>query len=99
MGNRVRYAFLYTFIKTVTYDCYFFLINEILDILAVMQRNENIEVEKDLSMNVNGYKTRGRPNTRWMDCVKDGVARKEVTTKMSSKRKKIKKQTCCADLK
>ena len=48
------------------------------------------------SMNVDGYKSRERPKKRWMDCVKDDMARKEVTAEMTSNREVWKKRSCCA---
>ncbi|XP_046971133.1 uncharacterized protein LOC124538205, partial [Vanessa cardui] len=37
----------------------------------VLRRNEEHIVRKALSMDVDGFRGRGRPRKRWMDCVKD----------------------------
>ncbi|XP_063899138.1 uncharacterized protein LOC135119170 [Helicoverpa armigera] len=46
---------------------------------------------------VDGYKGRGRPKKRWMDCVKDDMARKNVISEMTSDREVWKRKACCAD--
>ena len=40
-----------------------------------MRKNEDNVVRKVLSMNVDGYMSRGRPQNRWMDCVKNDLKR------------------------
>ena len=62
-----------------------------------MRRNEEKVVRKDLSMNVNGYKSRGRPKKRWMDCVKDDMPRIEESDKKTSNREVWTKKICYAD--
>ena len=51
-----------------------------------MRRDEENVVRKVLSMNVDGYMSRGRPKKRWMDCVKNDMARKEVSDDMTKNR-------------
>ena len=63
----------------------------------VMRRDEENVVRKVLSMNVDGYMSRGRPKKRWMDCVKNDMARKEVSDETTKNREVWKKKTCCAD--
>jgi hypothetical protein len=49
-----------------------------------------------MSMNVDGHSSRGRPKTRWMDCVKDDIRTKGVSMEMKNDRREWKKITCCA---
>jgi hypothetical protein len=51
-------------------------------------------LERVMTMNVDGRPSRGRPRTRWMDCVKDDI--KRVSMEMTSYRREWKKKTCCA---
>jgi hypothetical protein len=43
-----------------------------------MRRDESHITKRVMSMNVDGHPSRGRPNKRWMDCVKDDMRIKEV---------------------
>lgn len=63
----------------------------------VMRREESHVTRKVMNMNVDGYRSRGRPKKRWMDCVKDDMCRNGVSTDMAEDRKEWKKRTCCAD--
>ena len=50
-------------------------------------------------MNVDGWRRRGRPKKRWMDCVANDMLEKGVDDAMTPNTGKWKKMTCCADLK
>ncbi|PZC81077.1 hypothetical protein B5X24_HaOG213417 [Helicoverpa armigera] len=63
----------------------------------VMRRDDTHATKCVLSMNVDGWRGRGRPKKRWMDCLKDDMNRKGVSVSMVSARGKWKKMTYCAD--
>ena len=48
-------------------------------------------------MNVDGWRGRGRPKKRWMDCVKSDMLEKGVDDAMTANRGELQKMTCCAD--
>jgi hypothetical protein len=64
----------------------------------VMGINESHITKKVMSMNVDGHPRRGRPKTRWMDCVKDDMRVNGVSMEMTSDRREWKKKTSCANL-
>ncbi|CAB3222369.1 unnamed protein product [Arctia plantaginis] len=63
----------------------------------VMRRDEENVAKKVLGMRVEGYKRRGRPKKRWMDCVREDMASKGVNSEMTHDRVKWKNHTYCAD--
>jgi hypothetical protein len=60
-----------------------------------MQRDESYITKRVRSVNVDGQSSRGRPNKRWMESVKDTIKIKGVSTEMTSNRRAWKKKTCC----
>ncbi|PZC72650.1 hypothetical protein B5X24_HaOG210780 [Helicoverpa armigera] len=65
----------------------------------VMRRCETHATKSVLSMNVEGWRGRGRPRKRWIDCLKEDMKQKGVDVSMTSDREEWKKKTCCADTK
>ncbi|PZC74657.1 hypothetical protein B5X24_HaOG207376 [Helicoverpa armigera] len=61
----------------------------------VMRRCETHAIKSVLSRNVEGWRGRGRPRKRWLDCLKED--KKGVDESMTSDREEWKKKTCCAD--
>ena len=52
----------------------------------VLRRNEENVVRRVLSMNIDGYMSRGRPKKRWMECVNADMVIEGVTTEMTTNR-------------
>ena len=63
----------------------------------VMRRDEIHVAKRVMSMNVDGWRGRGRPKKRWMDCVRDDMNEKGVNDSVTFDRGEWKKKTCCAD--
>lgn len=63
----------------------------------VMRRNEWHVTKRSLNLNVEGYRGRGRPKKRWMDCVRKDMSVKGVSVEMTADRDEWKKRTYCAD--
>jgi hypothetical protein len=63
----------------------------------VMRRDKSHMIKRVMGMNVDGHPSRGQPNKRWMDCVKDDVRINGVSMEITSGRREWKKKTCCAD--
>jgi hypothetical protein len=57
-----------------------------------MWRDESHIIKRVMSMNVDGYPSRGRLKKRWMDCVKNGMKIKGVSMEMTSDRREWKKK-------
>ena len=51
-----------------------------------LRRDEHHVTRKVMSMNVEGYKGRGRPKKVWMVCVKNDMCVKGVTAEMTNDR-------------
>ena len=49
-----------------------------------------------MGINVDGWRGRGRPKKRWMDCVTNDMLEKGVDDAMTANRGEW-KMTCCAD--
>jgi hypothetical protein len=73
------------------------LLQSISGVRHVMRRDESHITKRVMSVNVNGHPRRGRPKKRGMDCVKDDMRIKGVSTEMTTDRREWKKKTCCAD--
>ncbi|XP_075976494.1 uncharacterized protein LOC142976812 [Anticarsia gemmatalis] len=63
----------------------------------VMRREESHVTRRVMNMNVSGHVSRGRPKKRWMDCVKEDMNKKGVSTELTAERDEWKRKTCCAD--
>ncbi|XP_062527382.1 androgen-induced gene 1 protein isoform X2 [Bombyx mori] len=63
----------------------------------VMRRNENEVGKRVLTMNVDGYRGRGRPKKKWMDCVKNDMGKRGVSEEMVYDRRVWKEKTYCTD--
>ncbi|CAK1594062.1 unnamed protein product [Parnassius mnemosyne] len=63
----------------------------------VMRRNESHVTKRVLNMNVEGHTGRGRPNKRWIDCVKSDMRMKGVSMEMTADREEWNKKIYCAD--
>ncbi|KPJ01022.1 hypothetical protein RR46_05287 [Papilio xuthus] len=50
-----------------------------------------------MSLNVYGYKGRGRPQKVWNDCVKEDIRRKGVDSDMAADRDVWRSSTYCAE--
>jgi hypothetical protein len=58
----------------------------------IMRKDESHITKRVMSMNVDGYPSRGRPKNRWMDCVKDDMRIKGVSMEMTSGKREWKKK-------
>ncbi|KAJ8707262.1 hypothetical protein PYW08_011396 [Mythimna loreyi] len=63
----------------------------------VKRRDETHVTKRVLSLNVDGWRGRGRPKKRWMDCVRSDMKEKGVSDSLTGDRTGWKKKTCCAD--
>ena len=63
----------------------------------VMRRDDTHETKRVMSMNIDGWRGRGRPKKRWMDCVRDDMNEKGVNDSVTFDRGEWKKKTCCDD--
>lgn len=63
----------------------------------VMRRDETNISKRIMNMNFDGWKGRGRPKKRWMDCVKKDMSEKGVNDLVTSDRKVWKDKIYCAD--
>ena len=63
----------------------------------VMRRDDTHVTKRVMGMNVDGWRGRGRPKKRWMDCVTNDMLEKGVDDAMTANRGEWKKMTCCAD--
>ena len=52
----------------------------------VMRRDETHVTKRVMSINVDGWRGRGRPKKRWMDCVRDDINEKGVDDTVTSDR-------------
>ncbi|KIH47114.1 hypothetical protein ANCDUO_22830 [Ancylostoma duodenale] len=63
-----------------------------------VQRREGGSVAKTaLNLDVKGIRTRGRPKTRWLDCVKFDMDEVQLTARDANDRNKWKKKCSTAD--
>ncbi|KAJ8709025.1 hypothetical protein PYW07_008851 [Mythimna separata] len=63
----------------------------------VKRRDEMHVTKRVMNLHVDGWRGRGRPKKRWMDCVKTDMKEKGVSDVMTGDRTEWKKKTCCAD--
>ncbi|KAJ8710705.1 hypothetical protein PYW08_009220 [Mythimna loreyi] len=63
----------------------------------VKRRDETHVTKRVLSLHVDGWRGRGRPKKRWMDCVKSDMKEKGVSDSVTDDRTEWKKKTCCID--
>jgi hypothetical protein len=50
-----------------------------------------------MNMNVEGWRGRGRPKKRWIECVRKDMMEMAVSDEMTSDRGEWRKRTCCTD--
>ena len=62
-----------------------------------MRRDDTHVTKRVIDMNVDGWRERGRPKRRWMDCVTNDMLEKGVDDAMTANRGEWKKMICCAD--
>ena len=62
-----------------------------------MRRDDTHVTKLVMGMNVDGWRRRGRPKKRWMDCVTNDMLEKEVDDAMTANSREWKNMTCCAD--
>ncbi|KAJ8709706.1 hypothetical protein PYW08_009710 [Mythimna loreyi] len=63
----------------------------------VKRRDETHVTKKAMSMNVDGWRGRGRPKKIWMDCVRSDMENRGVSDSVTGDRTEWKKKTYCAD--
>jgi hypothetical protein len=62
----------------------------------VMRRDENHVTRRVMNMNVEGWRGRGRPKKRWIDCVRQDMREMAVSDEMTSDRGEWRENTFCA---
>jgi hypothetical protein len=65
----------------------------------MMRREEKHVTKRVMSMNVEGWRERGRPKKRWIDCAKQDIREMEVDDEMTTDRGEKNKKTSCDDSK
>jgi hypothetical protein len=63
----------------------------------VARREGNHVTRRVMNMNVEGWRGRGRPKKRWIDCVRQDIREIAVSDKMTSDRGEWSEKTCCID--
>ncbi|EYC25573.1 hypothetical protein Y032_0011g1280 [Ancylostoma ceylanicum] len=63
----------------------------------VLRREGGSVAKTALTLEVKGVRPRGRPKTRWLDCVKTDMAEVQLTTRDANNRNKWKKRCSTAD--
>ena len=63
-----------------------------------MRRDESQVTIRMLNCKIDGYKCKGKPKKRWMDCVKDDMIIYGVTEDVCQNTPLWKENTCCAQI-
>jgi hypothetical protein len=62
-----------------------------------MRREENHVTRSVRKMNVEGWREKGRPKKRWINCVIQDMREMGVSDKMMSDNGEWREKTCCTD--
>jgi hypothetical protein len=65
----------------------------------MMWRDENHGTRRVMNMTVKGWRGRGRPKKRWINCLRQGMRQMAMSDEMTSDREKWREKICCANLK